>query len=96
MVRRDVAENPSTPESLRVSVLEALAKEGSSWVLRWAIARSSSTPLSALETLAKDEFSRSGAPLREFLDAPGSARGSREGENSTHLAQRCCEPIDAS
>jgi hypothetical protein len=54
-VRDCVAENPSTPESLSASVPEALAKDASSEIHRWAIARNSSTPLSALETLAKDE-----------------------------------------
>jgi 7-keto-8-aminopelargonate synthetase-like enzyme len=64
-VRNRVAENLSTPEFLSASIREALAQNASSETLRWAIAENSSTPLSALEKLAKDEsFTVRGASPR--------------------------------
>ena len=55
-VRAEIASNPSTPLPLKISLLEALAKDKEEGVRR-NVADNPSTPVSVLEALAKDKDS---------------------------------------
>ena len=55
-VMAEIASNPSTPLPLKISLLEALAKDKEEGV-RQNVARNPSTPVSLLEALAKDKAS---------------------------------------
>jgi hypothetical protein len=73
-VWRHVLENPSTPKSLRASLLEALAglaKDQFQYV-REPVAENLSTPASMLEALAEDEDARVRAAVAKNAWTPAS------------------------
>ena len=92
-VRAEIASNPSTPLPLKISLLEALAKDKESHV-RWDVARNPFTPGSVLEALALEPALTDNAHRSNVESALGKASTSLE--LRTELMKKVCAGLKPS